>query len=119
MRRPEPPYVARPEIARRYPGNDPLGQHLAGAAASGDAEGVESRADVEAAELRRRSEDEITVRREAFRSVDEFLHAGPRERRYARHRLIEDRLKMFPVRRQQLKVEIVRKTIDRPEPRVG
>src|SRR6202034_1129031 len=96
MRRAESPYVHRPQIARGLPRHDPLGQHLTGAAAGGDAEGVESRSDVEAVELRRRSEDEVTVRREAFRSVDEFLGAGAGQARYTRHRLIEDRLKMLP-----------------------
>ena len=65
VRRAEAADVDRPEIERRLAGRDPLGERLAGAAARGDAEGVEAAADEEALQLRRLAEDEVAVGREA------------------------------------------------------
>ena len=73
----------------------------------GDAEGVEAGADEHVGAFGRRAEDEIAVRREAFRPVDHLLDAGGLERRHARHRLRHVLLEMVPIVVEQLELEIV------------
>ena len=58
------------------PAGYPLGQRPPGAAGAGDAEGVEAGTDVEVPQLRRLAEDEVAVRRERFRAIDQLLDAG-------------------------------------------
>src|SRR3546814_3234981 len=73
---------------------DPLGERLPGAAAGGDAEGVEAGADEEVRQLRRLAEDEVAVRREAFRAVDELLDAGGLQRRHSAERQLHELLEV-------------------------
>ncbi len=75
--------IDRPEIQRRLAAHRPFRQHPAGAAARGDAEGVEAGADEHVGAFRRRAEDEIAVGREAFGAVDHLLHPDLGQRRDA------------------------------------
>src|SRR3546814_9250294 len=93
---------------------DPLGERLPGAAAGGDAEGVEAGADEEVRQLRRLAEDEVAVRREAFRAVDELLDAGGLQRRHSAERQLHELLEVIEVGIQQGVVEARRDAVDRP-----
>src|SRR5882672_12031396 len=83
VRRTEPADVDRPHVEWRFPADDPLGEHLACAAAGCNAERIEARADKEARDARSRPQDEIAVGRETLGPVDELLDAGGLERRHA------------------------------------
>src|SRR3546814_11769087 len=74
-------------------------------AAGGDAEGVEAGADEEVRQLRRLAEDEVAVRREAFRAVDELLDAGGLQRRHSAERQLHELLEVIEVGIQQAVVE--------------
>ena len=100
--------VDRPEVVGRLALGDPFGERHAGAAAGGDAEGVEAGADEDAAHLRRLAEDEVAVGREALRAVDELLDAGRLQRRHAASGELDQRLEMVQVVVEQLELEVGR-----------
>ena len=97
MRQAEAADVDRPQVHRRLAGGDPVGKRAAGAARRGDTEGVEAAADVEPTHLRGLAEDEIAIRRERFRAVDQLLDARVLERRHAYERLFHQLLEVVPV----------------------
>ena len=68
--------------------------------------------------LRRLAEDEVAVRREALRAVDELLDPGLLQRRHAAERQLHDRLEMVPVAVEQLEVEALGNAALRPGHRV-
>ena len=86
VRRPEATDVHRPDIERGFAADDPFGQSFPGAAAGRDAEGVEPSADIEPTNPWRRAKDEVAVRREALRPIEQLLDARMLQRRHARHR---------------------------------
>ncbi len=90
------------------PDIDPFGQHPARAAAGGDAEGVEARADEHVGAFRRRAEDEVAVRREAFRAVDHLLDARRFQRRDAGDGLFHVLLEMIQIVVEQAEFPVVR-----------
>src|SRR3546814_338074 len=114
-RAPAVPDGPRHEVVGRLAHMDPLGGRLPGAAAGGDAEGVEAGADEEVRQLRRLAEDEVAVRREAFRAVDELLDAGGLQRRHSAERQLHELLEVIEVGIQQGVVEARRYAVDRPE----
>src|SRR5438552_19091662 len=67
----EPPDIERPQVEARLSADDPLGHHLAGAAASGYAVG-EPRADEGIVELGRLAHDELAVRRKRDGAIDKL-----------------------------------------------
>src|SRR5262249_7113910 len=83
------PDVDVPEIHRRMAVEDPVGEHLAGAARRLDADRVEAGGDEEVPQLRRLSEQVAVVRREALGPVEEELDAGRSEDRDAMHGALE------------------------------
>src|SRR5215813_15028259 len=66
--------IQRPQVEARLSVYDPLGHHLAGPTAAGDAVG-EAGADEAIVELRRLAHDELAVRRERDRTVDQLTDA--------------------------------------------
>ena len=74
--RPEPADIHGPQVHRRLALGHPLGQVLARAAGAGDAEGVEPGRHEQAAQLRRLAQEEVVVRGEALRAVDELGELG-------------------------------------------
>ena len=79
------------------PSVDPLGQRHPGATAGGDAERVEAGADEEVLQLRRLAEDEVAVRREALRAVDQLVDAGGLQCRHPAHRQFHRRREVVEV----------------------
>ena len=118
VRRAEAADIDGPQIVGRLAAGDPFGQRLAGAAAGRDPEGVEAGADEEADAFRRLAEDEIAVRGEALRPVDQLLDAGRLQRRHAAQRLFHHRLEMVPVLVEQREVEAVGNAVIGPGDRV-
>ena len=118
VERGEPSDVDGREIARRLPLDDPLGQRPAGATARGDADRVEPRPDEEAPQPGRLAQDELIVRREALRAVEQLLetrllqHGEPVDGRLHQH------AEVVPVLLQQLELERVRQRV-RGDPRLG
>ena len=110
--------VDDPEVHRLLALRHPVGEHPAGAAGRGDAEGVEAGADEEVPHLRRLAEDEVAVGRERFRPVDHLLDAGLLQRRDARHRRGQVLLEMIPVVVEELELETLRHDVE-PRDRVG
>src|SRR3546814_18395621 len=76
--------------------------------------GVEAGADEEVRQLRRLAEDEVAVRWEAFRAVDELLDAGGLQRRHSAERQLHELLEVIEVGIQQGVVEARRDAVDRP-----
>src|SRR5262249_54777189 len=111
--------VDDPEVERSLAGLDPMGKRPAGAAGAGDAEGVEAGTDIEIVELGGATEDEIAVRREAFRPMDHPLDASALERRHPGQCLQHVLFEMLPIVLEQLKGEIGRRQVDHPGPRIG
>ncbi len=110
--------VHRPQIARRCALDDPLRQRPARAAAAGDTHRVHAAAHVEARELRRFAEQESAVGREALGTVDEHLHLGVLQRRYAMHGVHHHRLEVFPVLVEELEGEVPWQILQRQRTRV-
>ena len=111
--------IDRPQIVRRLALGHPFGEHHAGAAAGRDAEGVEAGPDIDAAHLRRLSEDEIPVRREALRPVDELFDARRLHGGNAADGKLEQRLEMVEVVFQKLELEVLRQSLDCPGLGIG
>ena len=103
--------VDRPEVQRCLARDHPLGQHPAGAAARGDAEGVEAGADEEVPAFRRQTQDEVTVRGEALRAVDHLLDPGGLQRRYPDYGLFDVLGEVVPVVVEQLELKVVGKVV--------
>ena len=110
----EAPDVDVPKIERSFAVDDPLGDELAGAAGIGDARGIESGADEEAAQFGRLAENEITVRSKTLRTVQERLHFRGFQARRAMDRVPHQDLEVVPILRQKLEFEIVRDGADVP-----
>ena len=111
--------VDDPEIERSFAAHGPFGEGPAGAAARGDAEGVEAGADIHVGAFGRGTEDEIAVGREAFGAVDHLADAGGLEGRNARHGLFEVLGEMVPVVVEELELEGARDIAGGPGDRVG
>src|SRR5262249_56392018 len=111
--------VDRPEIEGWLTVGDPFGKRHAGAAAGRDAEGVKASAHKDAANLGRLAEDEIAIRREAFRAVDEFLDARPLHSRNPADGELEQRLEMLEVIFEKLELKAVGKAVRGPRFRIG
>jgi hypothetical protein len=118
VRQPEPADVHGPEVEGRLAGRDPLGQRLARTAGARDAERIEAAADEQAAQLRCLAENEIAIRGEGLRAVDQLLDARGLERRHADQRLLHQRLEMVPVRIEQGEMEALGDAVQRPWPGV-
>ncbi len=71
----EAPDVHGPKIQGGFALHHPFGQNPSRTAPAGDAKGVETRPHIHVRAFRRRAEDEVAVRREAFRAVDHLLDA--------------------------------------------
>ena len=110
--------VDRPEIVGRRAVHHPFGQRHARTAARRDAEGVEPGADEEPVDLRRLAQDEVSVRREALRPVDDALDPRGLERGDAAEGLLHGRLEVVPVVFQELEVEPFGDAVHGPGPRV-
>ena len=110
----EPPDVDRPEIVGRCALRDPLGERHAGAPACRDAERVEASADKDAAHLGSLAEDEISIRRETLRPVDELLDAGGLHGWHTAGGKLEQRLEMLQIVVEKLKLEIRGKAVFGP-----
>src|ERR1700682_4185661 len=67
----EPPQVHLPEVEAGLAIDDPFGHRLAPPTGAGDAVGAKARCDKEPADARL-TENELVVRREGFRSIDQF-----------------------------------------------
>ncbi len=107
MRAAEASDVGVPQVVRRRPVHDPFGQRHSGAAAGGDAEGVEAGTDEAVAELGGFAEDEHPVRREALGTVDQLVDPDVAEPRHTSDRELHDRREMVPVGVEQLEREVV------------
>ena len=107
-----------PQIHRRFAGLRPLCENPARAAGARNAEGIEAGTDIEILQLRRRAQNEISIRREAFRPVDHLLDAGIGQGRHAGQGLAHMLLEMIPVIFEQLEFEIVGHVAKRPGDRV-
>ena len=82
--------------------DQPSRHDLARTARRQDAVGIESRGDIQAAHLSRRTQVRAAVRREALRAAEEQLHADVVERGDPIERLRENRLHVLQVGRQLL-----------------
>ena len=111
--------VDGPEVVGGLAVRDPFGQRHAGAAAGGDAEGVEAGADEEVSHLGGLAEDEVAVGGEALGAVDELLDAGVLERGDAAEGELHDRLEMVPVVVEELEGEVLGDALLGPGPGVG
>ena len=110
--------VHLPDVEAREPFDDPLCDELPHAARAGQPVRAEAGSDPEPAQLGR-PEDELAVRGERLRAVDEADHLGLAELRHAdegvRHQLLEP----IPVLGEQLAVEVRRDPVQPPRRRVA
>ena len=102
----EAPHIDVPQVARRFAASDPLGHQAAGTARVGDARRVESGTHVVAGDLRRLAEDEVAVRREALRPVEQHLDLGCLQAGRAVDGVLHQGLELVPVLAQQLKLKV-------------
>ena len=94
-------------------------RHLAAdAAGAGDAVGAEAGGHEEPADLDL-AEDELVVRGERLRAVDDPVDARVGHRRDAPDRALHDRLEARPVGREELAVEVGRDAVERPRRRIA
>ena len=107
-----------PDVEARRPLDDPLGDELPHPAGAGEAVGAEAGGDPEAAHVRG-AEDELPVRRERLRAVDQPDDLHLLERRHAADRVLEQRLEAGPVLLEQLAVEVGRDPVERPRRRIA
>ncbi len=111
--------IDRPQIIRRLALGHPFGEHHAGAAPGSNTESIEASPDIDAAHLGRLSENEIPVRGEALRPVDELFDAGSLHGGNAADRKLEQRLEMVEIVFQKLELEVLRQPLDCPGLGVG
>ena len=108
----------RMSTGQRSYGGSPLATHSASAMPAPPPEAMPKAlkpgADIDAAHLRRFAEDEVAVRREAFRPVDELLDARRLHGGHAARGKLEQRLEMLEIVFEQLERERLGKALDRP-----
>ena len=109
----EAPRIHVPHVERRRPLDDPLGNELAHPARTGEAVRAEARGDPEPAHVGR-AEDELAVRRERLRAVDELHDLHLLERWDAHDRVLHQLLEARPVLLEELAVEVRRDPVERP-----
>ena len=86
--------------------------------ARGDAKGVEPGPDEQVPLFRRLAQDEVAIRREAFRPVDQLLDPGGFQRRHPADGQVHELPEMIEVRGQKLEVEPFGNALHRPGHRV-
>ena len=111
--RPEPPDVHLPQVELGLAIDDPRRDLAPDPTGAGDAVRREPGGDEEAADLRL-AEDELVVRGEALRAVDDAVDARVGHRRDAQDGAFHDRLEALHVGRQELPVEVGRDAVERP-----
>ena len=102
-----------PDVERRRALDDPLGDELAHPAGPGEPVRAEAGSDPEAAHVGR-PEDELAVRREGLRPVDELHDLHLAERRHAGDRVLHELLEPRPVLFEKPRVEVGRNTVEPP-----
>ena len=110
----ESPDVCRPQVHRRLSAFHPLGKHLAGASCAGDSRRVKSSCDIEVAQCRRVSKNELVVRRETLRTIHKLRESAGLQSRNAFLALLQGRFKLLPVLLQELETEVGRNGLDHP-----
>src|SRR5262245_44352721 len=103
-----------PQVEGRMPVDDPVGENLARSARRLNADRVEARRHVQAAQLRGFAKKISIIRREALRTVEEHLDAGRFERGHAMHGRGEQWLDVSEVRRQLIEGEALRYAVLSP-----
>ena len=108
-----------PQIRRRHAVAHPFGHHLADAARRLQPDRIETGGNETPFKLRYLPDMVAHVRREAFRTAEEFLQAGPFQRRHAAHRVYQQRLEMRKVAGDLVEAEIVRNAVHPPGAGIG
>ena len=114
LERHDAPDVDVPEIHRRMAVDDPVGEHLAGAARRLDADRIEAGGDEQVADFRRLAEEIAVIGREALRPVEEQLDAGLPENRDAANGGLEQRLDMLQILGQLVEGEALGNPVHAP-----
>ena len=114
LERLHPARVDLPQVHARMAVDDPLGEHLAGAARRPDADRVEPAREVEVPKLGRLAEEVAVVRREALRSAEERLDARLREGGNAMQGAFHDGLEVVPVLGQLVELEVLGDAVHAP-----
>ena len=103
-----------PQVARRLAVGDPLRDELSRTPGVGDASRIEASADEVIAQLRRLTQDEVAIGREALRPVEQHLDL----RRFQAGRAVDgvghQDLELVPVLAQQLELEGAGNRVHRP-----
>ena len=102
---PEASRVHVPDVERRRPLDDPLGDELSHPARPGQPVRAEARSHPEAAHVGR-TEDELAVRRERLGPVDELHDLHLRERRHPHDGVLHQLLEARPVLLEEARVEV-------------
>ncbi len=109
----EPPRVHVPDVERGRTLDDPLGHELSHPACARQPVRAEAGRDPEPAHVRR-PEDELAVRREGLRAVDEPDHLHLGKRGHADDGVLEELLEARPVLVEQARVEVGRDPFETP-----
>ena len=107
--------VAAPHVPFRAAFDDPFGEHLAGTARLGDAEG-EDAGFVSVRHARHRTDERVAVRRVGDRPVDDLVDAGGTENRHPFHRILDIPFEPVEIVRIKLEGKILRHRIVRRRP---
>ena len=110
--------VYRPKVERGRALGHPFRQRHARPPARGDAKGVEPGPDEQVPLFRRLAQDEVAIRREAFRPVDQLLDPGGFQRWHPADGQVHELPEMIEVRGQKLEVEPFGDSLHRPGHRV-
>src|SRR5437762_2882605 len=102
------------DIERRFAVDDPFRDQPAGATCVRNAGRIETGANEIAAELGRFAQNEITVKREAFRTVQKELDLGGLETRRTVNGVLHQDFELIPIFRQQLEFEALGNSLDIP-----